>query len=156
MVVHNPPIGPPRLCGLVVIPGSAERVVRVAEVSASQREDPQGWYQGALQDDGSTTGVNVQRLPVTSLSAHDREETRGFTRHTLEGMDGRVPPLALPADRYTWALSVWCVLVKTEQRALSHAGILYRVVQVGEQWLAVVAVDVSGCSGEHQQHVKPQ
>jgi hypothetical protein len=48
------------------------------------------------------------------------------------------------------------VLVKTEQRALSHAGILYRVVQVGEQWLAVVAVDVSGCSGVHQQHVKPQ
>jgi predicted GNAT family acetyltransferase len=31
---------------------------------------------------------------------------------------------------------VWSVLVKTEQR-VSHAEILYRVVQVGEQRLAV-------------------
>ena len=100
MVVDNAPIRPPRLGGLVVMPGSAERAVLVGEaepirtnpapgadeapLSASQREDPQGWYQRALGDDGSTTGVNVQRLPVTSRSAHEREETRGFTRHTLE------------------------------------------------------------------------
>lgn len=106
------------------MPGSSENAVLVAAVSASQREDPQGWYQRALRDDGSTTGVNVQRLPVTSLSAHEREETLGFTRRTLERMDGRVRPPALPGDRYTWAPSVWCVLVKTEQRVVSHAGIL--------------------------------
>jgi len=87
------------------MPGSSENAVLVAAVSASQREDPQGWYQRALRDDGSTTGLNVQRLASTSLSARDRDETRGFTRHTLERMDGRVPPLALPADRYTWAAS---------------------------------------------------
>lgn len=52
-------------------------------------------------------------------------------------MDGRVPPLALPADRYTWAPSVWCVLVKTEQRVVSYAGTLHQVGQVGEQRLAV-------------------
>jgi len=82
-------------------------------------------------------GLNVQRLAVTSLSGHEREETRGFTRHTFERMDERVRPPAVPGDRYTWAPSVWCVLVKTEQRVVSHAGILYRVVQVGERRLAV-------------------
>jgi hypothetical protein len=96
MVVDNAPIGPPRLGGLVVMPGSAKRAVLVAEVSVSQREDPQGWYQRHCE----TTDPRPE-LPVTSLSAHDREQTRGFTRHTLERMDGRVRPLALPADRYT-------------------------------------------------------
>jgi len=46
MVVYNAPIGPPRLIGLVVMPGSSVHAVLVAAVSASQREDPQAGIKG--------------------------------------------------------------------------------------------------------------
>ncbi len=80
MVVYNAPIGPPRLIGLVVMPGSSVHAVLVAAVSGSQWEGPQAGTKRALREDGSAMGLNVQRLAVTSLSAHDREETRGFHR----------------------------------------------------------------------------
>ncbi len=82
----------------------------------------------------------VQRLAVKSLSMREQEDTQAFTRHTLDRRDGRVRPFALRADRYAWETPTWAVLVKAEQRVVSHAGILYRVVEVGGQRVAVGGV----------------
>jgi GNAT superfamily N-acetyltransferase len=133
--------------------GAATRVVVLPEITQTEtpppswlaqpplsmdaREDPAGWYQRALHDDGEIPGVNAQRLAVKSLSAHEREETRAFSRHTLDRTDGRIPALALPADQYTWAAPEWSVMIKADQRVVGHAGILYRVVLVDGQRVAV-------------------
>lgn len=102
---------------------------------------PNGWYQRALQAEALSSDVNVIRLPISSMSAREREETHGFTRHTLAPSNADIHPFALPADRYTWAPPVWAVLVKADQHVVAHTGILYRVIQVDD-----VRVPVGGLS----------
>jgi GNAT superfamily N-acetyltransferase len=100
--------------------------------TAHDKDDPDGWYQRALIADAVNPGANVLRLAATSLSLRERAETRAFTRHSLESLDPHTRPYALPADRYTWAAPTWSVMVKADQSVVTHAGILYRVIQAGD------------------------
>jgi hypothetical protein len=104
--------------------------------------DPRGWYQRALTADAVTTGVNVLQLAVENLSPDEREQAQAFTRHTLQRSGGRVRPFALPADSYTWAWPTWSALIKADQRVVAHAGIIYRVIQIGD-----LRVPVGGIAG---------
>jgi GNAT superfamily N-acetyltransferase len=81
-------------------------------------------------------------LAEANLSSDERTETQTFTRHTLERHAGRLRPFALPADSYSWTPPAWSALVKADQHVVSHAGIIYRVIQVGQ-----VRVPVGGIGG---------
>jgi GNAT superfamily N-acetyltransferase len=111
-----------------------------ASTNKSALDDPDGWYQRALTMDTGTSGARVLSLAVNNLSPSERAETRTFTRHTLDSTDGRMHPFALPADTYTWAAASWCVLVKGDQHVVTQAGIMYRVIQVGEVHVPVGAI----------------
>ena len=105
-------------------------------------EDPQGWYQRAVTADAVSTGVNVLQLAVENLSLDERQQAQAFTRHTLQRSIERVRPFALPANSYTWAWPTWSALVKADQRLVAHAGIIYRVIQIGD-----LRVPVGGIAG---------
>jgi len=105
-----------------------------------EKADPLGWYQLALTANAVTPGVQVLQLAETNLSPRERTEVRAFTRHTLERTDPHVHPFALPADRYTSAAPTWSAMVKADQRVVTHAGILYRVIQVGDTRVPVGAI----------------
>jgi GNAT superfamily N-acetyltransferase len=111
-----------------------ERAAWLAAVptAPADNSDPNGWYQRALSAEAATRGVNVLSLAVSSLSPRERAETHTLTRHTLEPMDPHLQPFALPANRYTWAAPTWSVMVKADQRVVTHAGIVYRAIQVGD------------------------
>jgi hypothetical protein len=126
----------PKLMSATVEPVAApsERaawLTAVPNTPADQRA-PNGWYQHALSAEAGKRGVNVLCLAVSSLSPRERAETHTFTRHTLEPMDPHLRPFALRANLYTWAAPTWSVMVKADQRVVTHAGILYRVIQVGD------------------------
>jgi GNAT superfamily N-acetyltransferase len=87
-----------------------------------------------------TSGARVLSLAVNNLSSTERAETRAFTRHTLDSADGSMRPFALPADTYTWAAASWCALVKGNQHVVTHAGIMYRVIGVGDVRVPVGAI----------------
>jgi len=126
----------PKLLSATVEPVAVpmERAAWLAAVptAPADNSDPYGWYQRTLSADADTRGVNVLSLAVSSLSPRERAETHTFTRHTLEPMDAHLQPFALLADRYTWAQPMWSVMVKADQRVVTHAGILYRIIQVGD------------------------
>jgi hypothetical protein len=105
--------------------------------------EPHGWYQRALATETRVRSqVNVMHLAAGSLSFDERREVAAFTRHTLERNAERVRPFGLPADSYSWTRPSWSSLVKREQHIVSHVGIIYRVVQVGE-----LRVPVGGIAG---------
>jgi GNAT superfamily N-acetyltransferase len=104
--------------------------------------DPAGWYQHALAAHPVVAGARISQLSVANLSADERQQLLAFTRHTLDrGLD-RVRPFALPADSYRWTRATWSVLVKVGVRIVAHAGITYRVIQVGD-----LRVPVAGIGG---------
>jgi GNAT superfamily N-acetyltransferase len=110
--------------------------------SSAALADPHGWYQRTIAAEAVASGVKVLQLAVAHLSDAERHETRAFTRHTLEGGIERIRPLALAASSYTWAAPTWSVLVEADGRVVAHAGILYRVIQVGQ-----LRVPVGGLAG---------
>jgi GNAT superfamily N-acetyltransferase len=126
----------PKLATATVEPVAVpmERAAWLAAVptTPADKSDPNGWYQRTLSADAATRAVNVLSLAMGSLSPRERAETHTFARHTLEPMDPHLRPFALPADRYTWAAPTWSVMVKADQRVVTHVGILYRVIKVGE------------------------
>jgi len=116
--------------------------LEAALLTPNERDDSEGGYQRALRAD-RVTRLNIQPLAVESLSPHHTSRRARFARYTLERTEGRVCPCALPADQFTWASPTWSVLLKTEQRAVTHGGILYRVVQVGGQHVAIGGIGAS-------------
>ena len=124
------------------IPQTTARWPPAVSTSKATLDDPQGWYQHALAADAVVSGVNVLPLAVSSFSPEERRETHMFTRHTLEPSVGRIRPFALPADSYSWAAPSWAMLVKADGHVVTHAGIVYRVIQVGN-----VRVPVGGICG---------
>lgn len=104
--------------------------------------DPQGWFQRALAVDTARARVNVLQFAVENLSPDERRQTLAFTRHTLDHTLGTVRPFALPADTYSWTPPSWSALIKSDQRVVAHAGIIYRVIQVGQ-----LRVPVAGIAG---------
>jgi GNAT superfamily N-acetyltransferase len=122
-------------------PPSAHWLPGVA-TSRDALQDPQGWYQRALTKEAVSTGVDVLQLAVGNLSPDERQQAQAFTRHTLQRSVGRVRPFALPANSYTWAWPTWSALVKADQRVVAHAGIVYRVIQIGD-----LRVPVGGIAG---------
>lgn len=123
------------------IPRTTARWLPAVSTSKAALDDPRGWYERALGVD-ALSGVSVLPLAVSSFSPEERRETQMFTRHTLEPCVGRVRPFALPADSYSWAAPIWSMLVKADGRVVAHAGIVYRVIQVGN-----VRVPVGGICG---------
>ena len=125
----------PKLLSATVEPVAVpmERAAWLAAVptAPADNSDPYGWYQRTLSADADTRGVKILSMAESSLSPRERAETHLFTRHTLEPMDAHLQPFALLADRYTWAQPMWSVMVKADQRVVTHAGILYRIIQVG-------------------------
>lgn len=113
-----------------------------APTTAADRNHPQDWYQRALAAESVTSRMNVLRLAVSNLSPREREETHVLTRHRLPGVDGKNQSAHPAADERVWAASTWSVMVKADQRVVTHAGILYRVIQVGD-----LRVPVGGISG---------
>jgi GNAT superfamily N-acetyltransferase len=116
----------------------------LAAVSTGRAEldDPHGWYRQVFNADAAVSGANVLALAVSSFSPDELQETHIFTRHTLERMAGRVRPLELPADSYSWTAPSWSMLVKADGHVVAHAGIVYRVIQVGN-----LRVPVGGIGG---------
>jgi GNAT superfamily N-acetyltransferase len=116
----------------------------LAAVSTGRAEldDPHGWYRQALNADTAVSGANVLALAISSFSPDELQETRTFTRHTLERTAGRVRPFELPADSYSWSTPSWSMLVKANGHVVAHAGIVYRVIQVGN-----LRVPVGGVGG---------
>jgi GNAT superfamily N-acetyltransferase len=105
-------------------------------------DDPRSWYQHALTAAAVTTGVEVLQLAVENLSPDELQQARAFTRHALQRSFAGVRPFALPADSYTWAWPSWSALVKADQRVVAHAGVIYRVIQIGD-----LRVPVGGIAG---------
>jgi GNAT superfamily N-acetyltransferase len=124
------------------IPRTTARWLPAVSTSKAALDDPQGWYQRTLAMEVVTAGVKLMQLAVDNLSPEEHGQTQAFTRHTLQRSMGRVRPFALPADSYTWAAPTWSALVKADERVVTHVGILYRVVQVGQ-----VRVPVGGIGG---------
>jgi GNAT superfamily N-acetyltransferase len=127
-------IQPPPLPSVHWLPGVV--------ASPDALSDPHGWYQRGLTEDAVGTGVNVVQLAIGNLSPDERQQAQAFTRHTLQRSVERVRPFALPANSYTWASPTWFALVKAEQRVVAHAGIIYRVIQIGD-----LRVPVGGIAG---------
>ena len=123
-------------------PQRPEHWLPAVSASRDALEDPQGWYQRELTEESVTTGINVVQLAVGNLSPDERLQAEAFTRHTLQRSLERVRPFALPANSYTWASPTWSALVKADQRVVAHAGIMYRVIQIGD-----LRVPVGGIAG---------
>ena len=120
------------------IPTPATQWLPAVSTSRKAQDDPQGWYQRMLAAEVQAyAGVRVIQLATQNLSAGEREQTSTFTRHTLQGGLDRVRPLSLPADTYTWTAPTWSAMVKAHERVVTHAGIIYRVIQVGAMRMAV-------------------
>ena len=128
--------------GIQQIPQATSRWLAAASTSKTALDDPHGWYQRTLAADAAALGLNVLQLAVGNLSPEERQETQVFTRHTLDRSVERTRPLALPADSYAWTAPTWSVLVKADQRVVTHAGIIYRVIRVGQ-----LRVPVGGIGG---------
>ena len=103
----------------------------------SQTDDAARWHLRHARNTGTTAGIWVQLLASQSLSTEEQAETRVFTRHVLGASQASVRPFRLPADQYGWAPPEWTVLVKAGGHVVSQAGILYRVVRVGDQRVVV-------------------
>lgn len=105
-------------------------------------DDRRGWVQRALAVDAAPAAVNVSQFAVENLSPDERRQTQAFTRHALDHTVGTVRPFALPADTYSWTAPSWSALIKSGQRVIGHAGIIYRVIQAGQ-----LRVPVAGIGG---------
>jgi GNAT superfamily N-acetyltransferase len=113
------------------VPTPATRWLPAVSTSRKALDDPQGWYRRMLAQVRPGAAIKVVQLATANLSPEEFQQTSTFTRHTLQrGMD-RIRPLSLPADTYTWAAPSWSAMVKADDRVVTHAGIIYRVVQVG-------------------------
>lgn len=110
--------------------------------TSARKDDPRGWFPRALAVDAAATEVNVLQLAVENLSPDERRQTLAFTRHTLDHTVGTIRPLSLPADTYSWTPPSWSVLIKSGQRVVAHAGIIYRIIQVDH-----LRVPVAGIGG---------
>lgn len=124
------------------VPRPAPDWLKGTPTSQSALDDPLGWYQHSIATAPGASGVRAVNLAVKHLSPVERAETRAFTRHTLDSTDDRIHPFRLPADTYTFAPPSWSVFVKADQHIVTHAGVLYRVIQVGD-----VRVPVGGIGG---------
>jgi GNAT superfamily N-acetyltransferase len=122
-------------------PESADWLPGVPTDSA-MKGDPQGWFQRALAVESAGGRVNVLQLAAENLSPDEHRQTLAFTRHTLDHTLGMVRPFALPADTYGWTPPSWSALIKSGQRVVAHAGIVYRVIEVGK-----LRVPVAGIGG---------
>jgi GNAT superfamily N-acetyltransferase len=123
-------------------PQPAERWTPAVSTSRVALDDPHGWYQRTLAADTVTTGINVLQLAWENLSPDECQQVQAFTRHTLQRSVERVRPFALRADLYSYAPPTWSSFVKSDQRVVAHAGIIYRVIQIGD-----LRVPVGGIGG---------
>ena len=128
--------------GIEPTPQGSVHWLPAASAAKAALADPRGWYQRALTADAVTTGVNVLQLAAANLSPEEHEQTRAFTRHTLDRSPDRLRPFALPADSYSWTAPTWSALIKADRRVVAHAGIMYRVMQIGD-----LRVPVGGIAG---------
>ena len=86
--------------------------------------------------------MDTQLLPVTSLSEREQEEIRSDAVRVWGLPDAQISPAVYGADPHPGAPPVWVVLVKSAGCVVSHAGVLQRVVLVGDQ-----GVHVGGIGG---------
>ncbi len=131
----SPPITPPPAPARTVSSGGAPKEPSRVPVEASEIPSVATPLKRA-----DRPAIRTELLAVRSLSDVEREEASGFTRHVLGATDGRVRPFALLADTYRWARPTWSVLVKADGHVVSHAGILLRMVRVGDQPVMVAGV----------------
>jgi GNAT superfamily N-acetyltransferase len=123
------------------IPTPTTQWLPAVSTSREAQDDPRGWYQRTLAEEMPTAaGVRVIQLATENLSPEERQQTSAFTRHTLQRSQDRVRPLSLLADTYSWTSPTWSAMVKADERVVTHAGIIYRVVHVGALRLAVGGV----------------
>jgi Nodulation protein A (NodA) len=142
-LVVAPPVEPVQPeAGTQLVRRATPRWLPAVSTSKAALNDPQGWYQRTLVADAAAPGVSILQLAVGNLSPEELHETQAFTRHTLDRSVERIRPFALPADSYSWTAPTWAVLVKADQRVVTHAGIIYRVIQVGQ-----LRVPVGGIGG---------
>jgi len=109
--------------------------------TAACKSDPQGWYQHALAVDTANAGTHVLRLAVANLSPAEREAVRALSPIPPVEVGARAA-LALAADQDPSEAITWSVIAKADEQVVSSAGILYRVIQVGD-----LRVAVGGMSG---------
>lgn len=90
--------------------------------------DPAGWYRRALAVDSASSGKQVIRLAVSNLSDNERDAIRTLTPGGVVRSETDADLLSPPT---------WSVMAKSDQRVVSQAGILYRVICVGGVLLPV-------------------
>jgi aminoglycoside 2'-N-acetyltransferase I len=81
--------------------------------------------------------MNTQLLAVSSLSEQEQEDIRSDGLRVSGLPDSPHCPASPGAEPFSAAPPVWAVLVKSEGRVVSHAGILPRVVLVDGQRVPV-------------------
>jgi len=102
--------------------------VPALDPSAVSRDDARGWYRNALAVDSVSSGKHVIQLPVSHLSAGERDALR-ILRTDAEVRND--------TDAGVASTMTWSVMAKPDQRVVSQTGILYRVIRVGDVLLPV-------------------
>jgi aminoglycoside 2'-N-acetyltransferase I len=81
--------------------------------------------------------MQTQLLAVSSLSEQEQDDIRTDGLCMSGPPNTQNGPATLGTEPYPGAPPVWAVLVKSGGRVVSHAGILLRVVQVGDKRVPV-------------------
>jgi GNAT superfamily N-acetyltransferase len=110
----------------------AVRWLPAVDPRSVSRDDPHGWYQHALAVESASAAKQVIRLADCHLSPSERDAARTLTPD---------PAVRNEVDADVVSAMTWSVLAKSDQRVVTHAGILYRVIRVGD-----VRVPVGGLS----------
>src|SRR5262245_54054107 len=104
----------------------------VTPLTTASRSDPNGWYQQAVAVDTAGFTRNVLRLAIANLSPSERAETQILTCHHLARVDSNDDAIRRASDQPLWSALMWSAMVKAGPRVVTHAGIVYRVIQVGD------------------------
>src|SRR5579859_5728689 len=113
------------------LPAAQVRWVPGIDPTSVSRHDRTNWYGRALAVDSASSAKHVIRLAVSQLSATERDAIRGLMpgcERQTEANAGSSSPM------------MWSVLAEPDQHVVSHMGILYRVIRVGDVMVPVGAL----------------
>lgn len=103
------------------------------------RTDSAGWYQRALAVASASSSKHVVHLAACHLSATERDAIRDLTPDH--------GPLT-EADAGRISRMMWSVMAKPDQHVVTHTGILYRVIRVGDVLIPVGGLSLAMTSVE--------
>src|SRR5947209_5232983 len=114
------------------VPAAPLRWATGIDPTSVPRNDRANWFGRALAVDSESSARHVIRLAVSHLSTTERDSIRKLT----PDREGNTQ-----ADTGSASPIMWSVMAKPDQFVVSHTGILYRVIRVGD-----VRIPVGGLS----------